>query len=273
MHIFSSYHAYVTISFLIVVQYISISVKSMCSKEEVQSKINSKEYSLRKRDILPKDVDSGKTSAIWLFMRHIYAVKEGEPIRRSLRPLKNFLAAPDGVVLSKSSGTGSIRNYLGKCKSLSEEDMDKYFKNTRDRNDKRKRQREDNTGQKKLFQYGIELTPSKRIKVDNLIPGAVIEQQVAKLIKSEIQTAQLKLINEGLLCPSFQEKASFIEILQLFTALGARTKTNFNVKDFLFSRKQITRQNIKEYGEIFERKKQIIQHAARNKCLNLQADL
>ena len=124
----------------------------MCSKEEVQSKINSKEYSLRKRDILPKDVDSGKKSAIWLFMREIYAVKEGEPIPRSLRPLKNFLAAPDGVVLSKSSSTGSIRNYLGKCKSLSEEDRDKYFKNTRDRNSKRKRQRENNAGQKKLFQ-------------------------------------------------------------------------------------------------------------------------
>ena len=61
MQIVSSYHVYVTISFLIVVQYISISVKSMCSKEEVQSKINSKEYSLRKRDILPEDVESGKS--------------------------------------------------------------------------------------------------------------------------------------------------------------------------------------------------------------------
>ena len=93
----------------------------MCTKEEVQSKIKSREYSLRKRDILPKDVESGKKSAIWLFMREIYAVKEGELISGSLRPLKNFLAAPDGVVLSKSSGTGSIRNYLGNCKSLSEE--------------------------------------------------------------------------------------------------------------------------------------------------------
>ena len=44
----------------------------MCSKEEVQSKINSKEYSLRKRNILSKDVESGKKSAIWLFMREIY---------------------------------------------------------------------------------------------------------------------------------------------------------------------------------------------------------
>ena len=68
-------------------------------------------------------------------------------------------------------------------------------------------------------------------------------------------------------------KSSFIEILQLFTALGARTKINFNVRDFLLSRKQLTRQNIKEYDEIFERKRQIIQHAARNKCLNIQADL
>ena len=42
--------------------------------------------------------------------------------------------------------------------------------------------------------------------MDNVIPGAVIEKQVAKLMKSEIQTAQLKLINEDLLCPSFQEK-------------------------------------------------------------------
>ena len=58
-------------------------------------------------------------------MREIYAVKEVEPIPGSLRPLKNFLAAPDGVVLSKSSGTGSIRNYLGNCKSLSEEVKDK----------------------------------------------------------------------------------------------------------------------------------------------------
>ena len=109
--------------------------------------------------------------------------------------------------------------------------------------------------------------------MDNVIPGAVIEKQVAKLMKSEIQTAQLKLINECLLCPSFQEKTSFVEILQLFTSLGARTKINFDVRDFLLSRKQLTRQNIKEYGEIFARKKRIIQHAARNKCLNLQADL
>ena len=73
--------------------------------------------------------------------------------------------------------------------------------------------------------------------MDNVIPGAVIEKQVAKLMKSEIQTAQLKLINECFLCPSIQEKTSFVEILQLFTSLGARTKINFDVRDFFLSRK------------------------------------
>ena len=84
----------------------------MSSKSDIQAKVDAKEYTLKKRFVPLEDVViAKKTSAIWLFMREIYTVKPGDPIPPKLLPLKNFIVAPDGVLLSKSSGTGSVRNY------------------------------------------------------------------------------------------------------------------------------------------------------------------
>ena len=247
--------------------------RTMSSKSEIKAKVDAKEYTLLKRPITAEDVCTKGMSAIWLFVKEIYTVKQGDPIPAKLSPLKNFVVAPDGVVISKSSGTGSVRNYLAKCSQVSTEDKQKYFESARSRNSDLKRKRKDVAKQRKLNECGIKLNDNKRMKVNNTVPSSVIDSEVLKLIKKEVLTKQLRLINEGLECPSMQDKDSFIDLLQLFLSIGATTKQNIDVRDLFLSSKNLTVRNIKEYKELLKQKEPIIHAAAKNKCLNIQGDL
>ena len=90
------------------------------------------------------------------------------------------------------------------------------------------------------------------MKVDSTVPSSVLDCEVLKLLKKEVLTKQLRLINEGLQCPSLQDKDSFIDLLQFFLTIGATTKQNIDVRELLLTSKNFTIRNIKEYTRIIK---------------------
>ena len=91
-------------------------------KAKVKSLLESKEYSLRKRDVRIEDVDNKKVSPIWLYVSDIFPCKHGEEIPKKMKPVRGFVCEPDGVILIKSTGTTSIMNYLSSCKEIKVEE-------------------------------------------------------------------------------------------------------------------------------------------------------
>ena len=85
--------------------------RTMSSKSEIKAKVDAKEYTLLKRSITAEDVCTKGTSAIWLFVKEIYTVKQGDPIPAKLSPLKNFVVVSSTIILLCSGKTQHLGNY------------------------------------------------------------------------------------------------------------------------------------------------------------------
>ena len=88
------------------------------SKSIVESAVRDGRYSLHKRSISKEKFESGVRSPIWLYVSQIYNIPKGQPLPKRARPIKGWVAGPDGVILSKTSATSNLLNYLGKCDSI-----------------------------------------------------------------------------------------------------------------------------------------------------------
>ena len=240
-------------------------------KDQVQDKVSHKKYSLRKRDVTVAEVRKKKASAIWLFVSEIYPIEEGAEIPTKMVPLKGFVCAPDGKVLTKA-GTTNIINYLGTCKVISKKDKEKFFLKGMTRySSMKKRRREPN--QASLEKYGIQITSTKRFKRSEEITKEKLPVDLRKLLSEEFALAQLKIINADLQPPNLFKKSSFIAFGQLCMDIGYQTEKNVKVGDLLLGPTQVTRRNNKEYEGLYKKQKELVSKGARNKSLNIQLAL
>ena len=205
-------------------------------------------------------------------MREIYPIEDGAEIPKGMKPLKGFLCAPDGKVLVKAGCTTNIINYLGTCSAVNKEDRQIFFEKGMTRySTMKKRRREPN--QASLEQFGVQLTAKKRFQRSRVIPKKNLDTSVRKLLEEEMAIAQLKIINQDLQPPSLFKKPSFIEFGQLCMEIGYQIKQNVDIKELLLIPGQATRRNNKEFEGIWNKRKELVVNAARNKSLNIQLDL
>ena len=246
----------------------------MLTKATVEANIASKVFSLRKKSITVKDVESNKIkrSAVWLYISEIFPVPVGQPIEKKHRAIRGWVCAPDSAVLSKQTTTSNLINYLGKCKSIPLNERMKWFPQGVARNNRLKRGREEpNT--KTLLNYGIQLSTKKKLRIEDKIGRSSIEKDVAKIIAESVSTAQLRMNNEGLLPFSLHDKPSFMDFCQTLVYAGSKVGMNLDVGEFLLSGHRIAEKNIEEFKVLFKEKQPEVKKAATRKCLNFQVDM